>query len=176
MKTIPLRFFVLAALLCGSSVPAFSQEAKWFTDYAKAQAQAKAENKAILLDFTGSDWCPWCIKMKQETLDKPAFKDYAAKNLVLMEVDFPNSKPQTDAVKAQNADLKKQFKARGFPTFILVGADGAVYGTQVGFLEGGPEKFIALLNKFHKPDPSAAAAASTASGTGSDFDSFFKKK
>lgn len=175
MKRIPLCFLIPAALalLCGSRVTALSQEAKWYTDYAKAVEQAKAGNKPILLDFTGSDWCPWCIKMKKETLDTPAFKQYAAQNLVLMEVDFPESKPQTAAVKAQNADLKKKYKAAGFPTFVLVDASGEVLGTQVGYLEGGPAKFIELLNKFHKPDP---ASASSTSGAGSDdFDKFFKK-
>ena len=165
------------ALLCGSEVSAFSQEAKWYTDYAKAVTQAKAENKAILLDFTGSDWCPWCMKMKKETLDQAAFKEYAAKNLVLMEVDFPHSTPQTAAVKAQNAELKDKFKSGGFPTFVLADANGKVFGTQVGYLEGGPDAFITLLNKWHKPNPSAASNSATplGTGTGSDFDSFFKK-
>jgi protein disulfide-isomerase len=175
MKRIPLCFFIPAvfALLCGFRVTALSQETKWYTDYAKAVEQAKADNKPILLDFTGSDWCQWCIKMKKETLDAPAFKQYAAQNLVLMEVDFPDSKPQTAAVKAQNAELKKKYKANGFPTFVLVDANGSVLGTQVGYLEGGPAKFIEMLNKFHKPNP---AAASSTSGAGSDdFDKFFKK-
>jgi len=183
MKTIPFRFSILAAfaLLCAFQAPAFSQEAKWYTDFAKAAAEAKAGNKSILLDFTGSDWCPWCIRMKKETLDQAAFKDYAAKNLVLMEVDFPDSKPQTEAVKKQNKELQAKYKADGFPTFVLVDADGNIQGKQVGYMEGGPSPFIELLNKWHTPNPSAATAATTissspgTSGTGSDFDNFFKK-
>ena len=85
---IPVR--LLAAFISFLGIAsAFSQEAGWTDDYTKATAQAKAENKAILLDFTGSDWCGWCMKMKKETLDTPQFKTYAQQNLVLVTVDFP---------------------------------------------------------------------------------------
>ena len=67
-------------------------ESTWLTDLPKAEAQAKADNKIILMDFTGSDWCGWCIKFKKEVLDTKEFQDYAAKNVVLVEVDFPNKK------------------------------------------------------------------------------------
>jgi len=75
-------------------------ETTWLTDLPKAQAQAKAENKIVLLDFTGSDWCGWCIKFRKEVLDTPEFQAYAAKNVVLVELDFPNK-------KVQSADLKR---------------------------------------------------------------------
>ena len=64
--------------------------AGWDDDYEKAVAQAKAEKKMVLLDFTGSDWCGWCIKLDKEVFSQPEFKDYAKENLVLVEVDFPN--------------------------------------------------------------------------------------
>ena len=69
-------------------------EPSWETDYKKAQDQAKAGNKLVLLDFTGSDWCGWCIKLDREVFSKPEFKDYATKNLVLVELDFPRAKAQ----------------------------------------------------------------------------------
>ncbi|HWB58873.1 MAG TPA: thioredoxin family protein [Chthoniobacteraceae bacterium] len=187
MKTNSLRFILPAvfALVCGSVVSSFAQdakpqEAKWLTNFKKAAEEAKAENKAILLDFTGSDWCEWCMKMDKETLSQSAFKDYAAKNLVLVEVDFPNNKQQTDEVKKQNEDLKTKYKASGFPTFVLVDADGKVLGSQVGYMEGGPDAFIALLNKWHKPEPNGKTAPASSSSGGdhsadSDFDKFFKK-
>lgn len=141
------------------------------TDYAKAVEQAGKENKVILLDFTGSDWCGWCMKMKQETLDTPAFKHYAKKNLVLVEVDFPHNKPQTDAVKKQNQELARKFKISGYPAFVLLNKEGKELGRQGGYLEGGASAFMAKLNTFYTPAPATAA---TASG-GSNFDTLFKK-
>ena len=129
---------------------ASAQEAQWLTDKAKAFEKAKAENKAVLMDFTGSDWCGWCIKMKKETLDTKAFADYAGKHLVLLEVDFPRSKEQSAELKAQNEALGKQYGAEGFPTFVLVDKTGKELGKQVGFLQGGPSAFIAMLEGFRK--------------------------
>jgi thioredoxin-related protein len=150
MKTSRYSLIVSLFLLLGLQGLALAQDSKWLTDYQKALAQAKAENKAVLMDFTGSDWCPWCIKMDKDVLDKQEFKDYADKNLVLVEVDFPNSKPQTDEVKKQNEELKGKYDAEGFPTFIMVDADGKELGRQVGFLPGGPSAFIAKLTSFKK--------------------------
>ena len=70
--------FLSALLLISLVASVYAQEAKWLTDYSQAVKQAKADHKAILLDFTGSDWCGWCIKMKKEVLDTKEFKDYAA--------------------------------------------------------------------------------------------------
>jgi thiol-disulfide isomerase/thioredoxin len=81
-------------------------EAIWLTDLPKAEAQAKAENKIVLLDFTGSDWCGWCIKFKKEVLDTPEFQGYADKNVVLVKLDYPNKIAQTAELKAANAVLK----------------------------------------------------------------------
>src|ERR1700761_8394613 len=88
----------------------------WSEDSPKSLADAKAGNKLVLLDFTGSDWCPWCIKMDKEVFEKPEFKEYAHQNLVLVEVDFPNAKKLTAHVKKQNDELKEQFKVSGYPT------------------------------------------------------------
>ena len=165
----PIYLLPVAVLLLGVA-SAFSQEAGWTDDYTKAVAQAKAENKAILLDFTGSDWCGWCMKMKQETLDTPQFTAYAQKNLVLVTVDFPHKTPQTPAVKLQNEKLNARYQADGFPTYVLIDKFGRELGRQSGYLAGGPTAFIAKLGKFYTPPPAKAASAG-----GDDFDSFFKK-
>jgi thioredoxin-related protein len=153
------------AVVLGFAVPAFADG--WTTNYAKALEDAKTQNKAVLLDFTGSDWCPWCIKMDKETLDKQAFKDYADKNLILVTLDFPQTKPQPEKVQERNAMLSKKYHADGFPTFVLLSPSGTELGRQVGYLEGGPEAFIAFLNKHYHPAPGAA-------GGGDDFDNAFK--
>ena len=165
MKT---SLLVVAAVLAGVG-SAFAQQDKWTTDLAKAETQAKAENKAILLDFTGSDWCGWCMKMKKEALDTPQFSAYADKNLVLMTVDFPRSTPLPPEVKQQNDKLSAQYRANGFPTFILINGYGRELGRQDGYLEGGANAFIAKLNTFYHPAPKVASKG------GDDFDTFFKK-
>jgi len=147
---LPRSLLGTLALLLFGILPAGAQQANWLSDYNKAVDQAKADNKDILLDFTGSDWCPWCIRMDKEVLDTKEFKDYADKNLVLMLVDFPQTKQLSQKVQDQNADLQKKFDAEGFPTFILVDKEGKILGQQVGYLEGGPSAFIAKLDGMKK--------------------------
>ena len=137
----------LIALLFALSLPAF---AEWKTDFPAAKTQAQKENKVLLLDFTGSDWCGWCIKMKKETLDEKAFKDYAEKNLVLVEVDFPERKAQAAALKKANEALQKQYNVEGFPTFLLLDANGKEIGRQGGYLKGGPAAFITKIEGWKK--------------------------
>jgi protein disulfide-isomerase len=122
----------------------------WGTDVPKALAQAKADNKLVLLDFTGSDWCGWCIKLDKETFDKPEFADYAKKNLVLVQLDYPSKKPQSDDLKKANAALQKKYEIEGFPTLIALKPDGTVAWKQVGYLKGGPEAMIAKLDEAKK--------------------------
>lgn len=125
-------------------------ELSWSTDLPQALAKAKAENKAVLLDFTGSDWCGWCIKFKKEALDTKEFQDYAAKNLVLVELDFPQKKQQSDELKAANQALGKKYNVDGYPTFVVLNKDGKEIGRQVGYQEGGPKAFIAEIDGFKK--------------------------
>ena len=123
----------------------------WGTDVREnALAQAKSDKKLVLLDFTGSDWCGWCIKFDKETLSTDKFADYAKAHLELVTLDFPNKKPQSDALKAANAALQKKYSVDGFPTFILLNADGKEIGRQVGYAPGGPDAFIAKLEGFSK--------------------------
>jgi thioredoxin-related protein len=165
---ISLPKIIAAAISLFAATPAVMAQG-WTTHYEEALAQAQTEDKAVLLDFTGSDWCPWCIKMKQETLDTGRFREYAKDNLELVEVDFPQNKPQSDHQKAENQRLAKKFKVDGYPTFVIVNKEGKVLGRQDGYLEGGPRAFIAKIQSvYHAPQRSA-------DGTGDDFDAFFKK-
>jgi|SRR5882724_2693393 len=145
-----MKKIALALLACTTLLQVHAAELQWLTDLPKAQAQAKAENKMVLLDFTGSDWCGWCIKFKKEALDTPEFKDYAAKNLVLVEVDFPRKTPQSADLKKANEALQKKYKADGFPTFVVLSKDGAEIGRQEGYEPGGANAFTAKLDKFKK--------------------------
>ena len=123
-------------------------ESTWLTDLPQAQAQAKTENKIVLMDFTGSDWCGWCIKFKKEVFDTQEFQDYAAKNVVLVELDYPRKKEQSADLKKANAALKDKYGISGYPTLIVLDKDGKKIGKQVGYEEGGPKAFIAKLEKF----------------------------
>lgn len=140
------RSVLVSALALFLSVVAGRAEAVWLTDYEAALKQAKAEDKRVLLDFTGSDWCGWCIKLKSEVFDTPAFSNYAKSRLVLVELDFPRGKAQTPAVKKQNEELARKFNVRGFPTIIILDANGKLLG-QTGYRPGGPENYIAELDK-----------------------------
>jgi thioredoxin-related protein len=144
-----LQILLIAAALSFEQ-GALAQSAKWLTDYDKALEQAKTESKPVLIDFTGSDWCGWCMKMDEEVLDTKEFKKYAAENLVLVEADFPRRKHQTNKVKEQNEKLKERFSVQGFPTFVLVDKEGNELGRQGGYLEGGPQAFIAKLESLKK--------------------------
>ena len=132
------------------SLVAEEYSANWLTDFSVVQAKAKEEGKPILMDFTGSDWCGWCIKLKKEVFSKLAFIDYANEHLILMTVDFPNKKQQEESLKGQNNMLLDTYGVKAFPTIILVDAEGKVLG-ETGYRRGGPEAYIdhlkSLLNK-----------------------------
>jgi protein disulfide-isomerase len=126
-------------------------ELPWAADLPEALKQAKAEHKIVLLDFTGSDWCVWCMKFDDDVLSKPDFASYAKTNLVMVMVDFPHAKPQSDLVRKANEGLQTKFKVDGFPTYVALTPDGKEVGRQAGYLSGGPQAFIAELEKFRKP-------------------------
>jgi len=140
-----MKKLLVAVLACFAITQVHAAHATWLTSLSQAQAQAKAENKLILMNFTGSDWCPWCIKLDKDTLDQQQFVDYANKNLVLVTVDFPQNKEQPADLKAANAALAKKYDVSGFPTLVVAKPDGTAVWTQVGYLEGGPEALISQL-------------------------------
>jgi protein disulfide-isomerase len=125
-----------------------SSESSWGTDLPAALNQARSENKLVLLDFTGSDWCGWCIKFDKDVLSTDKFAGYAKSKLVLVRLDFPHHKEQDAALKQANEQLSKRFGVDGFPTFVLLNSAGKELWRQVGYAEGGPDAFIAELDRF----------------------------
>jgi protein disulfide-isomerase len=121
----------------------------WITSYEQGQQEAKANNKLVLLDFTGSDWCGWCKLLDREVFSKPQFKEYANKNLVLVELDFPKMKPMSETMRAQNTRLARQYQVEGLPTIVVLNGDGKMVGA-LGYMEGGPDAFIAQLERLRK--------------------------
>ena len=127
-----------------------ASDLSWSTDFSRTLDQARADDKTVLLEFTGSDWCPWCIKFDHEVLQTDQFATYARSKLELVLVDFPRTKPQENALKQANQALASQYHVTGFPTFILVNYAGNELGRQVGYVEGGPAIFIAELQRFSR--------------------------
>jgi thioredoxin-related protein len=140
--------FAVAAVAAFFAVAA-GAEPSWSTDYKRSQQEAKANHKLLLLNFTGSDWCGWCIRLQNEVFSKPEFADYAAKNLVLVELDFPSRKQLSDTIRQQNGEMAQHYQIQGFPTIIVLNADGQKVG-ELGYIPGGPSAFIAELEKLRK--------------------------
>ena len=102
----------------------------------------------VLLDFTGSDWCGWCIKFEHDVLSTDKFTGYAKGKLVLVRLDYPHHQALAPALKQANEELAKRFGVDGFPTFVLLNSAGRELGRQAGYLQGGPDAFIAKLDGF----------------------------
>jgi len=116
----------------------------WTEDYDAALERAAAENKHLLVDFSGSDWCGWCIRLESEVFSKAEFINYAKENLVLVMVDFPNSKPQSAEQRAANDALAKKYGIQGFPTVLILNSQGEVV-ERTGYQRGGPEGYVEMI-------------------------------
>jgi len=161
-----LNLLSLIFVLGGALAPASSRAAEWLTDLPKAQAQARAENKSLLVNFTGSDWCGWCIRLKKEVFSAPDFATYAEKNLVLVEIDFPRHKAQSPALKAANEALSGKYRIEGFPTVVLLNGQGGPLG-RLSYEPGGSKPFIRQVAQLtgRQSDPTPVAAMKKAETT-----------
>ena len=121
-------------------------EVNWLTDYATALKQANDQGKVMLVNFTGSDWCGWCIKLKGEVFDQPEFEAFAKENLVLLEVDFPRGKALSAPQRIANEKLAARFSVEGFPSVFIVSAKQRPLA-KLGYEEGGPANYINTLKK-----------------------------
>ncbi|HUG10738.1 MAG TPA: thioredoxin family protein [Opitutaceae bacterium] len=119
----------------------------WRTDFEAALTTAKDEGKAVLLDFTGSDWCVWCHRLEAEVFEQQAFLDYAREHLVLVRLDFPRKTKLPTELQAQNDALSERFDVGGYPTVILLDASGEEIG-RLGYTQGGAKTFVRALKKF----------------------------
>lgn len=144
-RCLPSHLGVVACLvaLCGQ---ARADDSLWQTDFAAAKTKAKAEKKLLLVDFTGSDWCVFCKRLKSEIFDQEAFKKEAPKSFVLVELDFPQGKELPKELKEQNEKLLELYKVRGFPTILLIDANGEAIA-QTGYRPGSPEDYLKNLKE-----------------------------
>jgi len=141
-----IKEFVYTGVLAFSALATAMAGGKdWKTDFEAAKKQAADEKKDLLLDFTGSDWCGWCIKLNKEVFDLAPFKAGTKDSFVLVELDFPQEKELPAALKEQNGKLQEAFAVEGFPSIYLCDASGRPYAV-TGYKEGGAEAYVKHLN------------------------------
>jgi protein disulfide-isomerase len=135
MRLLSIAMLVLCLSAAGAA------EATWSTDYAASLAQAKEAKKLLLVNFSGSDWCGWCIKLDEEVFSTEAFAAWVKDRFILVNLDFPRRKGQDAAVKERNRKLMGDFGVEGFPTVLFIDGEGKVVAKS-GYVEGGPEAWI----------------------------------
>ncbi len=137
----------LAATVVLSLTSLARADEPWTTDLEAAKATAAKEGKDLLIDFTGSDWCVWCIRLEQEVFSTEVFKTGVTKDFVLVRLDFPDDQSRISPEQlASNEALRSRWRIEGFPTIVLADAAGRPFATE-GYEKGGPENYLALLAK-----------------------------
>jgi thioredoxin-related protein len=139
-----MKHWFLCLGLMAATFPARAAEVEWLTNITNALEQAKADNKFIFINFTGSDWSVWSQRSKREVFDTPEFARFAATNFVLVEADFPRDKPLSAEQKQANVALGETYKVDHLPTFILLNSEGK-HVAAGGYVEGGVRSFIAMM-------------------------------
>lgn len=147
VKTFIVSFVLLLSLSLFGCKPT-SDKLTWHDNVDEALKIAQKENKTVLLNFTGSDWCIWCKRLNDEVFSKDEFAAYADKNLVLVKVDFPRQKEQTPETRYYNQQLAAQYRVEGYPTIILLRKDGSELGV-TGYQEGGAANYVQHLKSFN---------------------------
>ena len=153
------KIFLITLFLVGAFAVE-AQELKWYTDVKEAVTVSNKEKKPMLLFFTGSDWCGWCIRLQNEVLKTEEFKKWASGNVVLVELDYPRRTAQTPELKNQNSELQQAFGIQGFPTIYFTSAeskDGKVNFKglgQTGYVAGGPSAWLAVADGIVHPKKS----------------------
>ncbi len=156
MKKIFLTLFLVLG-----SLTIQAQELTWQTDINVAMKMSKKSKKPLLLFFTGSDWCGWCIRLQKEVLKTPEFAKWAKKNVVLVELDFPRKTAQQPEIQKQNMELQQALGVRGYPTVWFVNAskkDGKINLEQLGstgYVAGGPSAWLTGANQILAPKKKA---------------------
>ena len=144
MKTLTAIALTVSVLAVQAKT---STPAGWTDDYDAALKRAAAENKLVLADFSGSDWCGWCKKLDKEVFDTEEFRKGATNEYVLLMVDTPQDQELlSEKAKIENPKLVEKYKVQGFPTVLVLDANGEVV-FQGGYEKGGPKKYLKMLKR-----------------------------
>lgn len=148
-------FFLLFIVLFSANLSAQKEQLTWYTDLNEASKISAKTNKPLMLFFTGSDWCVWCVRLQKEVFLTDDFKKWAAENVILVDVDFPKDKSkQSIELQNQNNLLARQYEVRGYPTVWFVAAAGSAGNYQYsklgqsGYMAGGPSVWTSNANGF----------------------------
>ena len=152
------KLFFISLFFC---IVSFSQNNNdWLISYEEVYQKSIKENKPILANFTGSDWCGWCKKLTRDVFDTQEFKNWAKDNVVLFELDYPRRTQQDPSIKQQNAELQQTFRSivRGYPTVLIFDIERVkddngnkvqdnikILGQRMGYM-GDPNSFISIAN------------------------------
>jgi len=149
LKQISALFvlFILLFTSCNNGQSSSAGNLNWNDNLEKAVEQAKKENKAVLVNFTGSDWCIWCKRLSAEVFQQKEFEEYAKKSLVLVMLDFPKDIEQTQEIKEYNNKLAQKYGIQGFPTILLIDGQGKLVA-QTGYQPGGAAKYVEHLKSY----------------------------
>ena len=147
MKKFALMLLLLAFAFAGCSKSGAKDNLDWGDNLETALQKAKEENKAVLVNFTGSDWCVWCKRLSNEVFSQSEFEKYAEDNLVLVKIDFPRSIEQSTETKMYNNQLAQRFGIEGFPTILLFNSQGRLV-LQTGYQTGGPVNYVNHLKSY----------------------------
>lgn len=141
-----LTIFILLFTSCNNGQSS-SSNLNWNGNLEKAIEQAKKENKAVLVNFTGSDWCIWCKRLSAEVFQQKEFEEYAKNNLVLVMLDFPKNIQQSQETKAYNNNLAQKYGIQGFPTILIFNNQGKLVA-QTGYQPGGAAKYVEHIKSY----------------------------
>jgi protein disulfide-isomerase len=147
-----LLTFFCSILLSGTSCLSATEgtlngHVNWLTNYEEAVSQAKASSKPIILFFTGSDWCSWCTKLEQESLDTAEFVQNAGDKFIFVKLDFPLNTTLPPLIASQNKELQKRFNIRGFPTLVILDSQQQNQIGTIGYRAGGGKMYSDHLSK-----------------------------
>ena len=173
-KIILVVFFFIGLSVSQAQSTSDSEQAsqlKWYTDVKEAIKVSNKEKKPMMMFFTGSDWCGWCMRLQKEVLKTPEFNEWAKANVILVELDYPRRTPQSDELKKQNEELQYAFGIQGFPTIFFAKATVNKEGKinfeglgNTGYVAGGPTAWLAVADPFVKnaamtPEPKPESKA-----------------
>lgn len=142
-----LVLFIFLFTSCNNGQSSNSDKLDWNGNLEKAIEQANKENKTVLVNFTGSDWCIWCKRLSAEVFQQKEFEEYAKKSLVLVMLDFPKDIEQTQETKEYNNKLAQKYGIQGFPTILLIDGQGKLIA-QTGYQPGGAAKYVEHIKSY----------------------------
>lgn len=138
--------FLMGATFFAGKAESAQDHIQWLTSYEEAVNQAQASSKPIVLFFTGSDWCGWCHKLEQESLDTKEFAQLAGDKFIFVKLDFPVNTTLPPQIASQNKQLQKKYSVRGFPTLVILDVQQNQIGT-AGYRPGGGRAYADYLSK-----------------------------